>query len=42
MTDDLIDQEGYPRADVDVLTVRKTRVRIICKFNFHFVLNFLK
>ena len=32
MTDELVDHEGYPRADVDILTVRKTRVRIICKF----------
>jgi len=29
MTDELVDPEGYPRADIDVLTVRKTRVRII-------------
>jgi len=29
MTGDLVDQEGYPRADVDILTVRKTRVRVI-------------
>ena len=36
MTDDLIDPEGYPRADVDVLTVRKTRVRVICKFMFFY------
>lgn len=29
MTDELVDEEGFPRSDVDVLTVRKTRVRII-------------
>jgi len=29
MTDELVDGEGFPRSDVDVLTVRKTRVRVI-------------
>jgi len=29
MTDELVDGEGFPRSDIDVLTVRKTRVRII-------------
>lgn len=28
----LIDREGYPRADIDVYTVRKARQRIICKY----------
>ena len=44
MTDELVDSEGYPRADIDVLTVRKTRVRIICKslkFEPHKIFNFL-
>ena len=35
MTDDLVDAEGYPRADIDVLTVRKTRVNILCRFDMH-------
>ena len=29
MVDELVDKEGFPRSDVDVLTIRKTRVRII-------------
>lgn len=29
MVDELVDIEGFPRSDVDVLTIRKTRVRII-------------
>ena len=30
---DLVDAEGYPRADMDIVTVRKTRVRILCLRN---------
>ena len=29
MDSELVDAEGYPRADVDIITVRKTRVRIL-------------
>lgn len=32
MEDELVDAEGYPKANLDIITVRKTRVRIICKF----------
>lgn len=31
MEDELVDAEGYPKANLDIITVRKTRVRIICK-----------
>ena len=42
MTDNLVDLEGYPRADLDVLTVRKTRVRVICEWSFDFLQIFVK
>lgn len=32
MEDELVDAEGYPKPNLDIITVRKTRVRIICKF----------
>ena len=32
MEDELVDAEGYPKANLDIITVRKTRVQIICKF----------
>lgn len=31
MEDELVDAEGYPKANLDIITIRKTRVRIICK-----------
>lgn len=36
MHDPLVDQEGYPRNDIDVYKVRHARHQIICKsFQFH-------
>jgi 26S proteasome non-ATPase regulatory subunit 9 len=35
MTDSLIDQEGFPRSDIDVYTVRNTRSKIIHLSNDH-------
>ena len=35
MNEALIDREGYPRADIDVYTVRKARQRIICKYHIN-------
>ena len=29
MDSELVDSEGYPRADLDIVTIRKTRVRIL-------------
>lgn len=34
MTEVLVDQEGYPRADIDIYQVRIARNRIICKYVF--------
>ena len=31
MTQPLVDDEGFPRADIDVYQVRTTRHKIICK-----------
>ena len=31
MSEDLVDSEGFPRADLDVGAIRNARVRIICK-----------
>jgi hypothetical protein len=28
----LVDQEGYPVADLDIIQIRKTRHTIICRF----------
>jgi 26S proteasome non-ATPase regulatory subunit 9 len=35
MTDSLVDREGFPRADIDVYTVRNTRAKIIQLSNDH-------
>ncbi|EDV26206.1 uncharacterized protein TRIADDRAFT_24455 [Trichoplax adhaerens] len=35
MNEPLVDSQGYPRADIDVYTVRKARQRIICLQNDH-------
>lgn len=35
MTDSLVDREGFPRADIDVYTVRNTRAKIIHLSNDH-------
>ncbi|XP_062591886.1 26S proteasome non-ATPase regulatory subunit 9-like [Saccostrea cucullata] len=35
MNEPLIDTEGYPRADIDVYTVRHTRHKVICLQNDH-------
>lgn len=35
MTGALLDQEGYPRADIDVVQVRSDRHRVICWTNDH-------
>lgn len=32
MDENLVDAEGYPRADIDVYQVRHARHRIICEF----------
>lgn len=32
MTDPLVDNEGFPRGDIDVYKVRFARHRIICKY----------
>lgn len=34
MNEPLIDSEGYPRADIDVYTVRHARHKVICKCHF--------
>lgn len=31
MNEPVIDSEGYPRADIDVYTVRHARHKVICK-----------
>lgn len=35
MDDPLVDNEGFPRNDIDIYTVRTARNRIICKLNGH-------
>ena len=37
----LIDDENYPRSDIDVYAVRVARNRIICKKRQHSVSNFM-
>lgn len=37
MTDPLVDAEGFPRSDVDVYAIRKTRHQIICMLQSIFV-----
>ncbi|CAI9740516.1 26S proteasome non-ATPase regulatory subunit 9 [Octopus vulgaris] len=35
MTESLVDKEGYPRADIDLYSVRTSRQKIICLQNDH-------
>lgn len=39
MNDALVDDEGFPRNDIDVYAVRGARNKIICKFNLHNLYN---
>ena len=39
MKENLVDNEGYPRSDIDVYSVRFARNRIICK-NIDLIVSF--
>ncbi|GIY54645.1 ATP-dependent DNA helicase [Caerostris extrusa] len=34
LTEPLVDEEGYPRSDVDVAAIRHIRHEIICNYNY--------